>query len=104
MENDNRTWETQTTKIDEFWKPSTEGAQIEGTYTGDFKGGKGKSFLITTDENKIICTSNHKVLEEAMNKLNYGRRVRITYEGKDLNKEQIEFYKYKVEAEIEQQE
>lgn len=66
---------------DEFWKPEKKGDVLEGVLDSSYTGQFGKTFLVATKNGKKIGTPSHAVLQNVLERVLPGDRVRITYLG-----------------------
>ena len=67
----------------DFWLPTKEGEELEGTVTRKFNGQFGDQFEIENDKG-TFTTPSHKVLQAKMSKVEVGNKVKLVYIKTDL--------------------
>ena len=69
----------------DFWSPTKEGEELEGTVIRKFMGQFGTQYELENDKG-TIATPSHKVLQAKMSKVEVGDKVKLVYVKQDLPK------------------
>lgn len=68
--------------IKDYWQPKP-GETIEGKITSVDEGTYGKQYTIKTDDGEEKTTPSHKVLQNRLDTLQKGDKIKIVYEGEE---------------------
>lgn len=83
------------------WKPQSAGDQIEGTLIKkeprNEKAGISSKYYISTDSGATFLVWGSAIIEDRMQFVEPGQKVRITFDGKTKNKRNQEVNLFKVE-------
>ena len=70
----------------DFWSPTKEGEELEGTITRKFTGEFGCQFEIEKANKDLLTTPSHKDLQAKMSKVEVGDKVKLVFVKTDLPK------------------